>query len=96
MFVLIWEDTHADTEAYLFDSFEKAYEYATTSCLEAYEDNDVEIDYTLTPTMRNVGWLFCAQGEYFLMRIEKKEINPIAPSTRNYARLAQLGRATVL
>jgi hypothetical protein len=78
MFTLIWEDKHVDTEVYLFDDFDNAYMFAKDACEDAYEDNGYIIDYTLTPTMRKVGWLFHAYSEdSFSMRIEEKQITPV-------------------
>lgn len=72
MFVLIWKDHNADTEVYLFKTEDEAYMFAKDRCEDVYEENGHTVDYTLSQIAKEAGWLFLAQGDGFVMRIEEK------------------------
>ena len=72
MYILLWEDIHADADIYAFKEFDDAYRFAMDRCEDVYEENGYAVDYTLDDVMKSVDWLFFANvSDHMTMRIEE-------------------------
>jgi hypothetical protein len=56
LYVVIWEDRHADVEPYVFSSADDAITWARRKARE--NDRHGDLDEELTAPMRSAGWLY--------------------------------------